>query len=221
MMTFHTCDIMIMMMKKIWFHEINDSLSRSLSPFTHSVQLQSGLTRQVSQFSNCLLGFMQGPVKIVWIGRWGISCDFSAPLPRRCVCMYAGGSRRGTLPRWINGGRWLDRAMVTYISGALSNYLTWARLRRERGSSLLPGWYLRLCCVFTQLLRNAVRTALHKLPSLSQISAMPGAQHRGKLHWNANLVSSFFSMWMKSVWNAALFLCGIIGKQFPETLKQL
>jgi len=132
MMTFHTCDIMIMMMKKIWFHEINDSLSRSLSPFTHSVQLQSGLTRQVSQFSNCLLGFMQGPVKIVWIGRWGISCDFSAPLPRRCVCMYAGGSRCGTLPRWINGGRWLDRAMVTYISGALSNYLTWARLRRER-----------------------------------------------------------------------------------------
>lgn len=117
-------------------HSRGDSLSRSLSPFTHPVQLQSGLTRRVSHLTSSFLIACwdlcrgQGPVKIVWIGRWGKSCDFSAPLPLRCV--YAGGSRRGTHPRWINGGRWLDRAMVTCISGALSNYLIWARLRRER-----------------------------------------------------------------------------------------
>lgn len=79
--------------------------------------------------------------------------------------------------------------------------------------------------MFTQLLRNAVRTALHKLSSLSQISALPGAQHRGKLHWNANLII-FVCVCarvksMRGVWNAALFLCGIIGKQFPKTLTAL
>lgn len=140
---------MIKFNKQIWFnfmksvlHSRSDSLSHSLSPSTHLVRLQSGLTLRVSRLTSSFLIACwdlcsgQGPVKIVWIGRWGKSCDFSASLPLRCV--HAGGRRSGTHPRWINGGRWLDRTMVTRSSSggcterALSNYLIWARLQTER-----------------------------------------------------------------------------------------
>lgn len=121
--------------------EVTHFLTLSLSPSTHLVQFQSGLTRRVSHLTSSFLIACwdlcrgQGPVKIVWIGRWGKSCDFSASLPLRCV--HAGGRRSGTHPHWINGGRWLDRTMVTCSSGgcterAFSNYLIWARLQTER-----------------------------------------------------------------------------------------
>ncbi len=187
------------------------SVSRSISPST----LQPGLTRRVPRLTSAFLIACwdlwegQGPVKTVWMGRWGKPCDFSASLPLRCV------QTSGTHPRRINGGRWLDRTMVTCSSGGCTEPLSLitsfelvCRPRdreRERGSSLLYARYLRLCFMFTQLLRNAVHSNLHKLPSLSQITALPAAQHRGKLLWNTNLCVLFLYM---CVWNRCDLLEG-------------
>ncbi len=174
------------------------SLSLSISPST----LQPGLTRRVPRLTSAFLIACwdlwegQGPVKTVWMGRWGKPCDFSASLPLRCVW-----DSPPTDKRWqVIGQNHGDMQQRRLHWAALSNYLIWARLQteRERGSSLLYARYLRLCFMFTQLLRNAVHSNLHKLPSLSQITALPAAQHRGKLLWNTNLCVLFLYM---CVWN--------------------
>ncbi len=96
------------------------SVSRSISPST----LQPGLTRRVPRLTSAFLIACwdlwegQGPVKTVWMGRWGKPCDFSASLPLRCV------QTSGTHPRRINGGRWLDRTMVTCSSGGCTEPLS-------------------------------------------------------------------------------------------------
>ncbi len=184
------------------------SVSLSISPST----LQPGWPVESPRLTSAFLIACwdlwegQGPVKTVWMGRWGKPCDFSASLPLLCA------DERDSPPtdkRWqVIGQNHGDMQQRRLHWAALSNYLIWARLQtreRERGSSLLYARYLRLCFMFTQLLRNAVHSNLHKLPSLSQITALPAAQHRGKLLWNTNLCVLFLYM---CVWNRCDLLEG-------------